>query len=265
MKTYLHEMESEVATSVIRRMGQRAVETVTNILGKNSFDNPKDHEMLAELFNLVTWRDPNAIIFDPYAGSGTTGHAVLTMNSEDNGQRKFILVENGDPSNKKINRDHYVNNITAERIRRVLSGNWADKSQHPKINEGFNFYEAKKTVSKTVIMESNRENLADIILQVVEDDSNRLDCRMDGYKYLIGKTKLGFGIALVWEAGKANGHQPLTREIRSVIMDEAKKANVNRPVYIYAVANVSPLNDQLYRFQQIPDSILARLNLLEEE
>lgn len=89
-------------------------------------------------------RDPNAIIFDPYAGSGTTGHAVLTMNSEDNGQRKFILVENGDPSNKKINRDHYVNNITAERIRRVLSGNWADKSQHPKINEGFNFYEAKK-------------------------------------------------------------------------------------------------------------------------
>lgn len=57
--------------------------------------------MLAELFNLVTWRDPNAIIFDPYAGSGTTGHAVLTMNSEDNGQRKFILVENGDPSNKK--------------------------------------------------------------------------------------------------------------------------------------------------------------------
>jgi adenine-specific DNA-methyltransferase len=38
-----------------------------------------------------------------------------------------------------------------------------------------------------------------------------------------------------------------------------------KPVYIYAIANVSPINDELYRFQQIPDSILARLNLLEEE
>ncbi|MCE0321907.1 hypothetical protein LVW14_26570, partial [Klebsiella pneumoniae] len=110
-----------------------------------------------------------------------------------------------------------------------------------------------------------RMNMMISYQELVRTFPNRLDCRMDGYKYLIGKTKLGFGIALVWEAGKANGHQPLTREIRSVIMDEAKKANVNRPVYIYAVANVSPLNDQLYRFQQIPDSILARLNLLEEE
>ena len=48
-------------------------------------------------------------------------------------------------------------------------------------------------------------------------------------------------------------------------MKEADQAGVTRPVYIYAVANVSPINDELYRFQQIPDSILARSNLLEEE
>ena len=48
-------------------------------------------------------------------------------------------------------------------------------------------------------------------------------------------------------------------------MAEANAAQVTKPVYIYAVANVSPLNDELYRFQQIPDSILARLNLLDEE
>lgn len=264
-KTYLHEMEAEVATSVIRRMGQRAVETVGKILGKNTFENPKDHEMLAELFNLVTWRDPNAVIFDPYAGSGTTGHAVLSMNVEDNGSRRFVLVENGDPSNKRINRDKYTEKLTSERLKRVFSGRWADQLDRPSMEDGFTYYEARKNVSKSVIMESNRENLADIILQIVEDDSNRMDCRMDGYKYLIGKTRLGFGIALVWEAGKTNGHQALTREIRSHIMLEATAANVTKPVYIYAVANVSPINDQLYKFQQIPDSILARLNLLEEE
>lgn len=76
--------------------------------------------MLAELFNLVTWRDPTATIFDPYAGSGTTGHAVLAMNAEDGGNRRFILVENGDPTNKKIPRDVYTERLTAERIRRVL-------------------------------------------------------------------------------------------------------------------------------------------------
>jgi adenine-specific DNA-methyltransferase len=48
-------------------------------------------------------------------------------------------------------------------------------------------------------------------------------------------------------------------------MEEAQKAKVTKPVYIYAVANVSPLNDELYRFQQIPDSILARLGVFEEE
>jgi adenine-specific DNA-methyltransferase len=48
-------------------------------------------------------------------------------------------------------------------------------------------------------------------------------------------------------------------------MAEAQAAKVIKPVYIYAVANIAPLNDELYRFQQIPDSILARLNLVEEE
>ncbi|GAB3799042.1 hypothetical protein GCM10028819_21500 [Spirosoma humi] len=265
LKKYLHEIEKEVRTSVIQRVGQRAVESLEDLGMGGAFENPKDHEMLAELFNLVTWRDPNAKIFDPYAGSGTTGHAVLAMNAEDGGNRQFVLVENGDPTNKKISRDEYTERLTAERIQRVLSGRWADGKDHPALPGGFTFYEAKRTVDKRVIMGFERENMADIILQIIEEDSNRHDCRFGGYKYLIGKTRLGFGIALVWEKGNADGHQPLTRQIRSEIMKEAEQAGVTKPVYIYAVANVSPINDELYRFQQIPDSILARLNMLEEE
>lgn len=261
----LDDMDEGVQTSVIQRNSRNSTDVIEKVLGKNAFGSPKDHEMLAELFNLVTWRDPNALIFDPYAGSGTTGHAVLAMNAEDKGNRRFILVENGDPTNKKIQRDIYTERLTAERVRRVLSGKWADGKDHPILPGGFTYYEAKKTLSKKVLMDSTRESLADIILQIVEEDSNRQDCRMDGYQYLIGKTRLGYGIALVWETGKVNGHQALTRQIRSEIMKEAERAQVTKPVYIYAVANVSPINDELYRFQQIPDSILARLNLLEEE
>ncbi len=265
LKTYLEDMEAEVQRSVVQRDGQSSVLTLLNIFQEKTFESPKDHELLAELFNLVTWRNPNAVIFDPYAGSGTTGHAVLAMNAEDRGRRRFILVENGDPSSKRFVRDTFTDRLTAERVRRVLSGRWADGKERPSIPGGFTYYEAKKSVSKKVIMESTRENLADIILQIVEEDSNRVDCRMDGYQYLIGKTRLGYGIALVWERGKTGGHQPLTREIRSKIMEEARIAQVTKPVYIYAIANASPLNDELYRFQQIPDSILMRLNLLDEE
>ncbi|MBF8965460.1 hypothetical protein I0P70_19580 [Pontibacter sp. FD36] len=265
LKKYLHEAEMEVQTSVIQRVGQRAVEALQQLGMADFFDNPKDPEMLAELFNLVTWRDPQAKIFDPYGGSGTTGQAVLMMNAEDGGQRRFILVENGDPTNKKVPRDQYTDRLTAERIRRVLSGNWADGKEHPALPGGFTFYEARKSVSRKTIMAYDRENMADIILQVVEDDSNRQDCRMGGYEYLIGKTRMGFGIALVWEEKEKGKMMPLTRSIRSKIMQEADAAGVTKPVYIYAVANTSPINDELYRFQQIPDSLLSRLNLLEDE
>ena len=58
-------------------------------------------------------RSPNAIVLDSFAGSGTTAHAVLALNKEDGGNRKFILVEC---------EDHIADNITAERVRRVIGG-----------------------------------------------------------------------------------------------------------------------------------------------
>lgn len=239
---------------------------VESVLGKGEFKNPKDHEMLAELFNLVTWRNPNSLILDAYAGSGTTGHAVLEMNAEDGGNRRFILIESGDPTAKgKVNRERYTTDITAERIRRVISGKWADGKPHPAHETGFTFYNASKQIDKGAIMAATRETLADIILQVVEDDSNRIDCRMDGYQYLIGKTKLGYGIALVWEGKNPNNLQPLTVDIMDTILDEAHAAGVTKPVFIYATGNVAPHAPELYRFQHIPDSILARLNLLPGE
>jgi adenine-specific DNA-methyltransferase len=258
--------ENDVITSVIQKEARQSVMTLKALIGfEDAINHPKDHLILKRLFYTVTWGNPNAKIFDPYGGSGTTGHAVLAMNAEDGGQRRFVLVENGDPTNRKIPRDEYTDRLTAERIRRVLSGRWADGKPHPSLPGGFTFYEAKRSVSRKAIMAYDRENMADIILQLVEDDSNRQDCRMDGYEYLIGKTRSGFGIALVWEEKAKGQMMPLTREIRSKIMQEADKAGVTKPVYIYAVANVSPINDALYRFQQIPDSLLARLNMLEDE
>jgi adenine-specific DNA-methyltransferase len=264
---YLDEMENEVRTSVISRTGQRSVETVEAILGKGSFKNPKDHEILAELFNLVTWRDKDAVILDPYAGSGTTGHAVLAMNAEDNGKRRFILIESGDPSPTAIiPRNKYTTEITAERVRRVISGQWADGKKHAKHTTGFHFFRAHEQITQAAIMASTRETLADIILQIVEDESNRIDCRMEGHQHLIGRTRLGYGIALIWQPSKkGKADQVLTWSLLEKVLDEVEKAKVERPVHIYAIGNTAPLNDELYRFHQIPNSILARLGILERD
>ena len=56
--------------------------------------------------------NPDSIILDSFAGSGTTAHAILALNKEDGGNRKFILIECED----------YADTITAERVRRVIKG-----------------------------------------------------------------------------------------------------------------------------------------------
>lgn len=73
------------------------------------FETPKPYELIERIIELVT--DNDSIILDSFAGSGTTAHAVLNMNKKV-GNRKFILVEMMD----------YAESITAERVKRVISG-----------------------------------------------------------------------------------------------------------------------------------------------
>jgi adenine specific DNA methylase Mod len=73
------------------------------------FNNPKPVRLIKHILQVST--KPNDLILDSFAGSGTTGHAVLDLNKEDGGNRKFILVEMED----KIAKD-----ITAERVKRAI-------------------------------------------------------------------------------------------------------------------------------------------------
>ena len=75
------------------------------------FITPKPTRLLHRILQVAT--DPGDLILDSFAGSGTTGHAILNLNKADGGHRKFILVE----MEPKIARD-----ITAERVKRVAQG-----------------------------------------------------------------------------------------------------------------------------------------------
>lgn len=77
--------------------------------GSKIFDTPKPVNFITKILKLST--DNNSVILDSFAGSGTTGHAVLDLNKEDGGNRKFILVEMEDAIAK---------DITAERVKRAI-------------------------------------------------------------------------------------------------------------------------------------------------
>lgn len=77
-----------------------------------SFDTPKPTKLIRRILQIATEKD--SIVLDSFAGSGTTGHAVMELNKEDGGNRRFVLVE----MERNIARD-----IAATRLRRVIGGN----------------------------------------------------------------------------------------------------------------------------------------------
>ena len=85
------------------------------ILPNNNFPHPKTYKLLKRLISSVEGdvKGDDFIILDSFAGSGTTAHAVLELNKEDGGNRKFILVEMEDEIARKV---------TAERVKRVIKG-----------------------------------------------------------------------------------------------------------------------------------------------
>ena len=130
-KTYLNEKDRGLTPeSIIFAEDVGTTEIAKNKIkeqfeGIAVFETPKPVDLIRHFVMLVT--NSGDIILDSFAGSGTTAHAVLNMNKQDGGSRKFILVEMMD----------YAESITAERVRRVIDG-YADVEG---TGGSFDFYE----------------------------------------------------------------------------------------------------------------------------
>lgn len=111
--------------------------------GEKVFNNPKPIELIKHILKIAAKKD--SLILDSFAGSGTTGHAVLELNKEDGGNRKFILVE----------MEEYANTITAERIRRIIKGVETAKSGNLKTGVGgtFSYFELGPTIEMESILQ----------------------------------------------------------------------------------------------------------------
>ena len=116
---------------------------LSEMLGGKFFDYPKSVEMLKWILERTTETDGDVLDF--FAGSGTTGHAVMDLNAEDGGNRKYILVQLDETTDEKseAKKAGYdtIDQITAERLRRA-----GDKiiKEHPdlegKLDTGFRVF-----------------------------------------------------------------------------------------------------------------------------
>ncbi|GEA66911.1 hypothetical protein PA3_10690 [Acinetobacter pittii] len=95
------------------------------------FTYPKPIEFISYLLQIATQHKKNALILDSFAGSATTAHAVLKLNNEDSGNRRFILSEMMD----------YAETITAERVRRVMNGYGEGKTKNEGLGGSFEYFE----------------------------------------------------------------------------------------------------------------------------
>ena len=134
-KQYLRDEEGEERASKLYSIidkiyTQQGTNEIEDIFGDGkTFSFPKPPALVQLLVSLAT--DKDSLVLDSFAGSGTTGHAVLALNKQDGGNRKFILVE----IDEKIARD-----ITRERVARVAQGYKNAKGDAvPGLGSGFQF------------------------------------------------------------------------------------------------------------------------------
>lgn len=90
---------------------------VSRLVPENIFSFPKSLYNVKDCVYAVVGNDKDAIVLDYHAGSGTTAHAVLELNKEDGGNRKFIMCEQMD----------YVETVTSKRVQRVIEQNGSDE------------------------------------------------------------------------------------------------------------------------------------------
>ncbi len=118
---------------------------IRGLFGEPVFNHPKPTNLLKYLINSATSDDPNAIVLDFFAGSGSTAHAVMALNATTEGSRQFIAVQLPEPvpaeSVAATSGFSTIAEISRERIRRAGSAIDADLSQgESSLDSGFRAY-----------------------------------------------------------------------------------------------------------------------------
>ncbi|PZM86292.1 MAG: site-specific DNA-methyltransferase [Candidatus Melainabacteria bacterium] len=173
---FLFEGDGQVMASVHFSYAQTATMDFVELMGARVFENPKYWDDLRRLVQYFT--GPDDIVLDFFAGSGSTGHGVMAQNSNDNGRRRFILVQLPEPlerenkDNKiaidfceKLGKPANIAEITKERLRRA-----AEKitGENPLFVGDVGFRVFKLDSSNIQAWQADRDDVAGSLMRAIE-------------------------------------------------------------------------------------------------
>ena len=233
------------------------------LLGKgHGFDTVKPLKLFKKIIQL--WCPPNGLVVDPYAGSGTTGHAVLELNTETGSQRRFILIEQGRPEHG----DSYAQSLTQERLRRAITGERQTSAGvqvvAPPLQGGFEFQVLLEKIDSKTVLAMRRDELIDVVITSHRDNERRgghglIRIEEESFDYLVGRNEQFEGYFLIWDGKDSVGQ--LNEDTYEVIVKEARKKGLKQRYHVYARYEVIQLQHVV--FYKIPDKILAHLGFNE--
>lgn len=235
---------------------QTGVLELDAILGDHhGFETVKPLTLFQKIIQL--WCPEDGLILDPFAGSGTTGHAALALNDATGSERRFILIEQGRPDLE----DSYARSLTAERLKRVVSGSWAD-GKRDALGGGFRFVTLAKKVDAEALLKMERDEMVDTVVASHFDANRRRGAGLTtveggSWEYLVAKNSDNEGFFLVW--GGPDRNTDLTEDVYIAISEEAQAAKLEPHYHVYARLYVYQTDN--VRFYQIPDRILADFGL----
>jgi len=233
---------------------QSGIKELAAIVGpKHAFETVKPLKLISKIIQI--WCPPSGIVLDPFAGSGTTGHAVLSLNNETGASRRFILVE----QSRSARNDNFARTLLADRLKRVVTGEWVSGKQEP-LAGGFTFKTSTSQIDRAAVLAMQREEMADLVLMSHWDVQTRKGPLLTtlvhkGYKYLVAKDVVQNGYFLVWDG--PDTRTPLTMPVLAAIAEEAKKEALSAPYHVYARTSVVHAPSLL--FYKIPDEILNKI------
>jgi adenine-specific DNA-methyltransferase len=159
----------------------QATGALVDILGRELFGRPKPVAMIQYLVSLLIPDGSDDIILDYFAGSGTTAHAVINLNREDGGKRKYILVEMAD----------YFDTVLKPHVQKVIySADWKDGKPVPSQNsassasprETSSAYNGISHCFKYIRLESYEDTLNNLDLRRTEQQADLFNAQGEGAK-----------------------------------------------------------------------------------
>lgn len=203
---------------------------IDELLKEKTFDFPKSLYLMIDIFKITTKKDD--IVLDFFAGSGTSAHALMTLNKEDDLNRKFILVQLDEKIDKKSNAYHTkyktIDQISRERIRRAAiklgdsSGFRALKVDNSKLQDNI-FKSAGELEQEQLLMDidnqsdkrSDYELLYDVLIDGAFEYNRQITIESLNDEKIIKYDYLGELSGIVAYFGK-NITEELTRKIATL-------------------------------------------------